>query len=402
MLDKINRNKVLKKIFKGKEFRLIVKAPLNDQAINFLDEFSKELKKLKQVYSYPDLVYLIFWCREKKIKDLKKFIHKNETRLGRGLVFHICPSNVPTTFVYSFFFGLLSGNSNIIKMSTKESQQKKIILNVLNILLKKKKFFDIKKSNHFIEYDYINNNKLTSDISSVSDGRVVWGSDNTINEIRKIWSPERSIDIMFSDRYSISVINLDKIKRIKKDKLKMLANKFYYDSYSMNQQGCNSPHFLFWVGVQNSKIKHQFWNSLNEIVEKKYNFKEVQIVEKYTKLIQSILEKDDIKKIQTKKNNIYILDYSNKKKFIENIRGINGIFYQLNLKNLHELSQFVSKKCQTMSYFGFKKNELEKFILNNNLSGIDRIVPIGNALDIGFSWDGYDLIKTLSRTISII
>ena len=55
-----------------------------------------------------------------------------------------------------------------------------------------------------------------------------------------------------------------------------------------------------------------------------------------------------------------------------------------------------------MSYFGFEKNVLKSFVLNNNLRGVDRIVPIGNALDIDFNWDGYDLIKTLSRVIVIV
>lgn len=54
-----------------------------------------------------------------------------------------------------------------------------------------------------------------------------------------------------------------------------------------------------------------------------------------------------------------------------------------------------------MSYFGFQENELKKFVFNNNLKGIDRIVPIGEAQDIDFKWDGFDLIKTLSRKISI-
>ena len=109
-----------------------------------------------------------------------------------------------------------------------------------------------------------------------------------------------------------------------------------------------------------------------------------------------------LKIYKQKKNNIYILDFDDKKKVIENIRGVNGIFYQLNLKNLNQLSKYISKKCQTMSYFGFEKNVLKSFVLNNNLRGVDRIVPIGNALDIDFNWDGYDLIKTLSRVIVIV
>lgn len=35
------------------------------------------------------------------------------------------------------------------------------------------------------------------------------------------------------------------------------------------------------------------------------------------------------------------------------------------------------------------------------LRGIDRIVPIGQAMDIGATWDGCDLVRTLSRVISL-
>ena len=301
MLDNIKNIKILEKIIKDKTFKTVVKKPLDNLTFDFLNEFSNELKKLKRVYEYPDLVYLIFWCRRNKIEKLKDNINNNENRLGRGLIFHICPSNIPTNFIYSFFFGLLSGNSNIVKMPTKHSNQKEIILKVLDILFKKKKFIQFKESNYFIEYDYLNESQFTNEISAICDVRLVWGSDETINQIKKIWTPERSIDVMFSDRYSLSVINIDKIKKLKSNEMKMLANKFYYDSYAMNQQACNSPHFLFWVGSKNIKIQNKFWDSLDEIIEKKYDFKEVQVVDKYTRLIENILERNDIKNIQTKK-----------------------------------------------------------------------------------------------------
>ena len=44
---------------------------------------------------------------------------------------------------------------------------------------------------------------------------------------------------------------------------------------------------------------------------------------------------------------------------------------------------------------------LKKFVLQNNLKGIDRIVPIGQSLNIGLLWDGYDILNILSRGIEI-
>ena len=48
-----------------------------------------------------------------------------------------------------------------------------------------------------------------------------------------------------------------------------------------------------------------------------------------------------------------------------------------------------------------KNSDLLEFIKGNNLEGIDRIVPIGRAMDIGMIWDGYNLKDNLTRIIDI-
>ena len=52
--------------------------------------------------TYPNLIYLTIWASIKNLKELEKKFNNNQIRLGRGLIFHICPSNVPTNFIYSF------------------------------------------------------------------------------------------------------------------------------------------------------------------------------------------------------------------------------------------------------------------------------------------------------------
>ena len=105
--------------------------------------------------------------------------------------------------------------------------------------------------------------------------------------------------------------------------------------------------------------------------------------------------------LKTYSNNLYVVEPNKKMTLIENIRGKNGTFFQKNLSKLENLKKFVTKKCQTVSYFGLKKEKLKNFMAKSNLTGIDRIVPIGQALEINFSWDGYDVISSLSRVISL-
>jgi len=394
ILDKVILNHI---VLGNKKFEIKVTTPFNNLVIDFLVDFSKELRKFKKINSFPDLIYLIFWCN--KNKNLSNYFNDNCLRLGRGLIFHICPSNVPTNFIYSFFFGLLSGNSNIVKVPSKDFKEKKIILSVVKSLFNRKKYINLKKANCFIQYN--DKDEITKKISSICDARVIWGSNKTVNDIRKMWIPERAIDLTFPDRYSLSVINLDRLKKEKSDQVKLLAKRFYYDGYMMNQLACNSPHFVFWTGKINKKLQDYFWSQLSKIVEKKFVFDDVHVVDKYTNLMENIINQKDFKNIKMFKNNLYVIDPGSKTNQIENIRGINGTFFQKNINQIKDLKNFITKKCQTVSYFGFTKDQLKYFLLNNNLLGIDRVVPIGKAPEIDIVWDGYETTKSLSRIISL-
>ena len=67
---------------------------------------------------------------------------------------------------------------------------------------------------------------------------------------------------------------------------------------------------------------------------------------------------------------------------------------------MNEIKKVLNNKFQTLTYFGIKKDKLEAFA-KSNLLGIDRIVPIGQALEISLVWDGYDINKTLTRVVDI-
>jgi hypothetical protein len=102
--------------------------PFNPGVVEFLKDFSKELDNQKKIKNYPDLKALSFFCREKNILIFRKKYHNQDViRYGLGLLFHITPSNIPTNFAYSLIFGLLAGNSNIIKVPSMDFEEIKII-----------------------------------------------------------------------------------------------------------------------------------------------------------------------------------------------------------------------------------------------------------------------------------
>ena len=63
------------------------------------------------------MVTLGFWLRKASVNGMKKQHISDESKsmlVGRGVAFHISPSNVPVNFAYSLFTGLLMGNANIV------------------------------------------------------------------------------------------------------------------------------------------------------------------------------------------------------------------------------------------------------------------------------------------------
>ena len=86
---------------------------------------------------------------------------------------------------------------------------------------------------------------------------------------------------------------------------------------------------------------------------------------------------------------------------LDDLRGKWGLFFEYETNDLNKISDFLNKKFQTLTYFGLHKEICKKIIIGNLTNGIDRIVPIGQALDISFNWDGYDLNKSLTRIIEI-
>ena len=78
--------------------------PFDISICSFLDDFSNKLNQDRESDAYADLKELSFWCREKNILRLKIKHSSEYNRIGKGLAFHITPSNVPTNFFYSLIF----------------------------------------------------------------------------------------------------------------------------------------------------------------------------------------------------------------------------------------------------------------------------------------------------------
>ena len=180
--------------------------------ILFLNEISKEILKNKDCKQFPDLIAFGFWCRLSNINNILKKYNFFKNRFGRGSILHIAPSNVPTTFAYSLVFGMLSGNFNIIRLPSKKFFQTEILCKILKKLSQKKNCKKI--FNKFVLVRYDNSDLISSELSKNADGRIIWGGDKTVNKFKSFNTKPRCVDIFFADRYSVSLIDSNKLNKL--------------------------------------------------------------------------------------------------------------------------------------------------------------------------------------------
>ena len=191
-----------------------------------------------------------------------------------------------------------------------------------------------------------------------------------------------------------------KLKKLNDYNFKLLIERFYNDTYLVDQNACSSPHLLVWLG-KNKEIKKKFWKYLLEITKRRYKLTNYASISKYNKLCENILSLENFSSSQMYENYIYTNKLKKLNRDNHKLRGKWGFFYELETNNLNSIANFINNRYQTLTYYGINKETVKNFLKKNNVRGIDRIVPIGQALDISFKWDGFDINKVFSRVVEI-
>ena len=321
-------------------------------------------------------------------------IKDGNCHLGKGVAFHIAPSNVPVNFAYSLVSGLICGNINIVRVPTKDFPQVSIIVDAVNSALNNDETF--RKYVFLVRYE---RDKDINDLfSSIADVRIVWGGDNTIAELRKSSLPPRSGEITFADRYSLAVIDSESYLALE-DKSRV-ASDFYNDTFFSDQNACTSPRIIIWTGSEIEKAKYIFWEKEHDLVKKKYQFQPIQGVNKLTSsMLLSVAEEgckvephadNLIIRVQVPEISDSLMDYNDN----------SGFFLEYDCKDIMDIRNLCdNKRCQTLAYIG--NLNILRPLIESGIKGVDRIVPIGKTMDFDLIWDGYDLTSFLCRTIVI-
>ncbi len=367
--------------------------PFDGRVIAFLNDLSGELRKIRE---YPDVATFGFWCRKAALIQEKNKIDDAEERFGKGVVFHSTPSNVPVNFAFSFAAGLLAGNANIVRLPGKPFEQVEIISAAVRKLLAEH-HANLAPYIAFVKYPPLK--EVTDAFSAVCSVRVIWGGDRTVAELRQSPIPARTTEITFADRHSIAVIHADAY--LAAERKESVIRDFWNDTYYSDQNACTSPRIVFWIGEKKAEAKNDFWSRVHETAKQKYTLAPVQSVGK----LNALYSVAAVRKVSAEKSEDMLVTRivpETADGDLMDYKYNSGFFFEKDIDSLAEIAGVCGLRCQTLTYFGVKKEDFREFLEEVRPAGVDRIVPMGKSMDFSLIWDGYDLIRQMSRRISLL
>ncbi len=375
--------------------------PYAAEVLACLGDLSRILLAAPGVRSHPDVATFAYWCRAANLARLAKAFESPRQRIGRGLTLHVAPANVPVNFAFSLAFGMLAGNPNIVRVPRAGAPQVAVLCDALTHCFADPDHARIAGMNRVVSY--ARDDDVTRALSAHCQARVLWGGDQTVAHLRAMPASPRCVDVAFADRFSLCVLDAAAVCAAPEPDLEALADGFCRDSYLMDQNACSSPHLVVWRGTPPDAAAAQarFWPAIARVVSRRYPLAPIHAVDKRTDVCRLAAQVPEIVEAIHHDNAVVRLRLSALPDTIETHRGRHGLFFEFVSDSLDCLAPCVGPRYQTLTTFGIDREQLSHRIVELGLTGIDRIVPVGEALSIGVIWDGLDIVATLSRIVAL-
>jgi len=374
--------------------------PYAPQALSVLGAWSQTLLNAPEVRAHPDIATFAYWCRPANLRRLANAMPSQPMRLGRGLALHIAPANVPVNFAYSLAFGMLAGCANIVRVPDAAAQHVDIMGRALRAVLARAEHAPMAAMTWLVSYP--RDSHVTAALSALSHARLIWGGDQTVAQLRATPTRPRCVDVAFADRYSLCLLDAQAVLSASDAELNRLATGFYNDTYLLHQNACSSPHLILWQGHADTihLAQDRFWHRVHDVVEQRYEWMAVHAMDKYTRLCEVATHLPGAAPCIRHGNLIYRIPLRTLPPTLSACRGVYGLFFEHTLHRLEDLRPIVDDKYQTLCTFGVDNPHIAERLVSHGFGGIDRVVPVGQALDIGVIWDGYDVVAMLSRMVA--
>lgn len=371
----------------------------DERVLGFLDRVSRRLLRPDLIRRHPELAPLGFFLRRSQLaRWLSTADQPGTLRVPRGTVFHVPPSNVATLLVYPWALSMLAGNANVVRLPTRGSAATESLLGALCEIAAGADP-EIRRSQCVVAYGH--DEEINSELSAVCRLRVIWGGDQAVSTLRRFALAPDARDLTLVDRCSLSVISAAGWLAADDPDRGAVVDGYYNDAYWFGQAACASPLTLCWIGPEDRTAKAcaDFLDRLEAVVARRRPQIDTEMaIEK--RVATYGLAAEGVAVSVVHRGNTLATVSLGAGRLLDRWSGT-GTFGLAFFPEFDDLVPLITRRHQTMSHFGFTQGELLRFARRFGGRGIDRIVPIGEALGFERVWDGYDLLQEFSKSVTV-
>ena len=372
-----------------------------DDRIALLDQLSQAMLASTTLRTDPASVALAFWLRRANLMRMRDRAQQRNSEdivtVPAGRVFHIAPANVDTLFVYSWALSFLCGNRNVVRLSTRTEGVVTVLIKVIDGLMKSAPL--LAEHNAFVQYE--RSDEINEALSLWCDHRIVWGGDETVNALRRVRMNPHASERAFASKYSWCIMKAEAWHGADDAQRSALTERFFNDVFWFDQKACSSPHAIFWIGPAAAcrAAADGFDAALAVTVSRKVPVADVSVaVQRRNRAFSLAVHAGaSFEPAQSGFTSVFLADRAALDR--ETCGG--GFLVHTAAEQLSDVAALACEGDQTVTHFGFSADELREFAAAAGARGLDRIVPVGQALDFSPEWDGFSLFQDFVRTVTV-
>ncbi len=379
--------------------------PFADDVLELCSRFAQRLMADPVARVHPELMTLGFFMRKAELMRMKREFEAGArpdvVRVPHGLVFHVPPANVDTLFMYSWLWSVLAGNSNLVRLSSRSSPVVDHLCNLLVGELERPDMAGPRARVAMIQYGH--DDAITAAISARTMLRIIWGGDASIAAIRKAPLPPFARDLTFADRFSMLALGAEAVASLHDTGIEQLAERVFNDVFWFDQLGCASPRLCLWIGERAmvATARQRLWPAVAHVAAGRGYRPEVSArLGRELFIHRAVLDGPVIARTDFGPA-LAVLRVDRLDGLRRDHPGM-GLLFEAAAPSLASLERWIDRKDQTLTHFGMSRQELLGLAERLGGRGIDRIVPVGQALHLARFWDGYDLGAELVRNVHVV
>lgn len=384
-------------VLAGEDLEDVINAPccnvFSKEAIDFLDCYAAEGFKLCRNSEYREFSLFFFWLRKQHLNKLAQEYPSN--LYGKGLCFHIAPANVPVNTLYTLAFGMLAGCPSIVRISSRVYEQIKPFLDILSDILSRG------KPQSFSILSYSASDLVNSYLSSIATSRIIWGGDKTVQYFHGLTTSPNCIDIKFADKSGVCIVDLSLLQELSSKEIQQYCSLLANDIGLYSQRACSSPLGILFVNSSRERqyLKTLLFTYISDTLGAEHS-STVTPRSHFVSSVQTVLQLSGEPNILFNSEYFTVVEVDPEffPKYTNECRPSDSLVFSYDAE-MAEIQ--LPANLQTVVLIPFAQSFVERFMECHPPSAYNRVVKPGQAINMHLTWDGFDIIRILSKSIEV-